>query len=123
MSNTTSQHVEIKVDDGSTMLAWVAQPSGEKPKRGIMGFPDIFGVMAHIGGVANRYAALVFFAISREVFHGTAPPKWEGAYPDVPTALPHMQAVKENPLESDVKATYTGLKNNTTAGDNIACTG
>jgi len=125
MSNTTSQHVEIKVEDGTTMLAWVAQPSGEKPKRGIMVFPEIFGVNTHIRDVTNRYAALGFFAISPELFHRTAPPKWECGYTDTerPAAMPHMQAVKENTLESDVKATYAWLKNNTAAGDNIACTG
>jgi carboxymethylenebutenolidase len=125
MSNTTSQHVEIKVDDGTTMLAWLAQPSDEKPTRGIMVFPEIFGVNTHIRDVTNRYAALGFFAISPELFHRTAPPKWECGYTDTdrPAAMPHMQAVKENTLESDVKATYAWLKNNTAAGDNIACTG
>jgi carboxymethylenebutenolidase len=125
MSNITSQHVEIKVDDGTTMLAWLARPSGEKPNRGIMVFPEIFGVNTHIRDVTNRYAALGFFAISPELFHRTAPPKWECGYTDTdrPSAMPHMQAVKENTLESDVKATYTWLKNNTSAGDNIACTG
>src|SRR5262245_43781179 len=42
MSNITSKHVEVKVDDGTTMLAWVASPAGEAPKRGIMVFPEIF---------------------------------------------------------------------------------
>jgi carboxymethylenebutenolidase len=37
--------------------------------------------------------------------------------------MPHMQAVKEDSLESDIKATYNWLKTNTSAGDNIACVG
>jgi len=123
MSNITSQHVEIKVDDGTTMLAWLAHPAAEKPRRAIMVFPEIFGVNAHIRDVTNRYAALGFYAISPELFHRTAPPKWECGYTDQPTAMPHMQAVKEPTLESDVKATYGWLKENTPAGDNIACTG
>jgi carboxymethylenebutenolidase len=123
MSNITSQHVEIKVDDGTTMLAWLAQPAGEKPKRGIMVFPEVFGVNTHIRDVTNRYAALGFVALSPELFHRTAPPKWEIGYNEFSTAMPHLQAVKEASLESDVKATYNWLKSNTTAGDNIACTG
>jgi carboxymethylenebutenolidase len=123
MSNITSQHVEIKVDDGTTMLAWLAQPASEKPRRGIMVFPEIFGVNAHIRDVTNRYATLGFFALSPELFHRTAPPKWECSYTDFATAMPHMQAVKEQSLESDIKATYNWLKTNTQAMDNIACAG
>src|SRR5947207_12401279 len=37
--------------------------------------------------------------------------------------MPHMQAVQDGPLESDIKATYNWLKSNTTSGDNIACVG
>ena len=57
MSNITSEHVEIKVDDGTTMLAWYARPAGENAKRGILVFPEIFGVNEHIRDVTNRYAA------------------------------------------------------------------
>jgi carboxymethylenebutenolidase len=123
MSNITSQHVEINVDDGTTMLAWLAEPAGEKPRRGIMVFPEIFGVNAHIRDVTNRFGTLGFSAISPELFHRTAPPKWECSYTDLQTAMPHLQAMKEDSLESDVKATYNWLRNNTAAGDNIACVG
>jgi carboxymethylenebutenolidase len=123
MSNITSQHVEIKVDDGTTMLAWLAQPAGEKPKRAIMVFPEIFGVNAHIRDVTDRFAAIGFSALSPELFHRTAPPQWECSYSDFATARTHMQAVTEPNLESDVKATYNWLKSNTAAGGNIACVG
>jgi carboxymethylenebutenolidase len=123
MSNITSQHVEIRVDDGTTMLAWLAQPAAGKPTRAIMVFPEIFGVNTHIRDVTNRFAALGFSALSPELFHRTAPAKWESSYTDFPSAMPHMQAVNEGGLESDVKATYNWLKSNTSAGDNIACVG
>jgi carboxymethylenebutenolidase len=123
MSNITSEHVELPVDDGTTMLAWLAQPAGEKPKRGLIVLPEVFGVNAHIRDVANRFAALGFSALSPELFHRTAPPKWECAYTDFATAMPHMQAVKEPTLESDVKATYEFLKTRTAAGENIASVG
>jgi len=123
MSNITSQWVEIKIDDGTTMLGWLAQPAGDKTKRGIMVFPEIFGVNQHIRDVTNRFAGLGFFALSPELFHRTAPPKWEGSYTDFASAMPHLQVVKESTLESDVKATYNWLKTNTQASDNIACVG
>src|SRR5215467_11870854 len=123
MSNITSKHVEIKVDDGTTMLAWLAEPAGQKPKRGIMVFPEVFGVNPHIRDVTNRFASLGLTAISPELFHRTAPPKWECSYTDFASAMPHMQATKETTLESDVKATYNWLTTNTDTGNNIACVG
>src|SRR5258706_9152856 len=123
MSNITSQHVEIKVDDGTTMLAWLAQPAAEKPRRALMVFPEIFCVNDHIRDVTNRFAGLGFAAPSSELFHRTAPPKWEGTYTEFAPRFQHMQAAKENTIESDVKATYNWLKANTQAGENIACVG
>src|SRR5581483_6492454 len=123
MSNITSKHVEIKVEDGTTMLAWVAEPAGQKATRGIMVFPEIFGVNAHIRDVTNRFAGLGLVAISPELFHRTAPPKWECSYTDFPSARGHMMATQEDTIESDVKATYNWLKTNTQAGDKIACVG
>jgi carboxymethylenebutenolidase len=123
MSNATSKYVEIKVDDGTTMLAWLASPAGQTPQRGILVFPEIFGVNDHIRDVTNRFAGLGYHAISPELFHRTAPPKWECAYTDFAIAMPHMQAVKEDSLEKDVKATYSWLENNTPVGDKIACVG
>jgi carboxymethylenebutenolidase len=123
MSNISSKHVEIKVDDGTTMLAWVAAPAGETAPRGILVLPEIFGVNEHIRDVTNRYAALGFHAISPELFHRTAPPRWECAYTDFQLALPHMQAVQEPTLEIDIKATYSWLKNNAPVGDKIASVG
>ena len=123
MSNITSKHVEIKVEDGTTMLAWVAEPEGRKATRGIMVFPEIFGVNPHIRDVTNRFASLGMVAISPELFHRTAPPQWECSYTDFPSAMPHMQAAREATIESDVKAAYQWLKNHSQVGDNIACVG
>ena len=105
------------------MLAWVAELEGQKPARAIMVFPEVFGVNAHIRDVTNRFAGLGFVAISPELFHRTAPPKWECSYTDFASAMPHMQATKENTMEADIKATYNWLKTNTSANDKIACTG
>jgi carboxymethylenebutenolidase len=118
-----AKYVEIKVDDGTTMPAWVAEPGGGKSKRGLLVWQEAFGVNEHIRDVTGRFAALGFHAIAPELFHRTAPPKWEGRYDDFPSAMAHLQQLKEATLESDVKATYNWLKSNSDAGDNIACVG
>jgi carboxymethylenebutenolidase len=123
MSSANSEHIEIKVDDGTTMVAWVARPASEVPERGILVFPEIFGVNAHIRDVTDRFAALGFEAIAPELFHRTAPPMWEGQYDDLASAMPHMQAMTDDGLESDIRATYKWLKRNHDLGDNIACVG
>jgi carboxymethylenebutenolidase len=123
MSNISSDHVEIKVDDGTKMLAWFSRPAHDTAKRGILVFPEIFGVNAHIRDVTNRFAALGFAAVSPELFHRTAPPKWECSYTDFPSAAPHAQATKEETIESDVKAAYGWLKSNSQVENNIACVG
>jgi len=108
-----AKYVEIKVDDSTTMLAWVAEPAAQKTKRGLLVFHEAFGVNEHIRDVTNRFAALGFTAIAPELFHRTATPKWEGRYDDFSSAMPHLQALKEASLESDVKATYLGKASRT----------
>ena len=122
-ASTMAKYVELKVDDGTTMLAWIAEPAGQKTKRGLLVFQEAFGVNEHIRDVTNRFATLGFTAIAAELFHRTTPPKWEGRYDDFPSAMSHLQALKETTLENDVKAAYGWLKSNSDAGDNIACVG
>src|SRR5881296_3374587 len=112
MSKVTSEYVEIKGDDGATMLAWLARPSDQQAKRGLLVFQEAFGVNPHIRDVTERFAGLGFAAIAPELFHRTAPPKWEGRYDNFPAAMAQLQQLKEATLESDVKATYNWLKSN-----------
>ncbi len=123
MSKVTSEYVEIKGDDGATMLAWLARPSDQQAKRGLLVFQEAFGVNPHIRDVTERFAGLGFAAIAPELFHRTAPPKWEGGYDNFPAVMPHMQALTESGLEDDVRATYNWLKNRVEVGDAIACVG
>ena len=123
MSSATSEHIEIKVDDGTTMVAWVAQPSSEIPQRGLLVFPEIFGVNPHIRDVTNRFAAEGFATIAPELFHRTAPPMWESTYDDLAPGFAHMQQLTEAGLESDARAAYNWLKHNSDIGANIASVG
>ena len=123
MANLNSQYVDLKVDDGTSMLAWVSRPAAEEPKRGLLVFQEAFGVNAHIRDVTNRFAALGYTAIAPELFHRTVPPKWEGGYTDFPAVMPHLQALTETGLENDVRATYNWLIGNSAAGANVGCIG
>jgi len=123
MSKVTSEYVEIKGDNGATMLAWLARPSDQQAKRGLLVFQEAFGVNPHIRNVTERFAGLGFAAIAPELFQRTAPPEWEGGYDNFPAVMPHMQALTESGLEDDVRATYNFLKNRVEVGDAIACVG
>jgi carboxymethylenebutenolidase len=116
-------YVEISVDDGTTMNAWHSKPTGEKAKRGLLVFQEAFGVNAHIREVTDRFAALGYDAIAPELFHRTAPPKFEGSYSDFAAIAPHMQAMTEQGTSSDIRATYEWLKKNSEAGEAVASVG
>ena len=64
--------IDLTVDDGSAMRAWVAKPEGT-PARGLLVFQEAFGVNAHIRDVTERFARAGFLAIAPELFHRTAP--------------------------------------------------
>ncbi len=121
--NITSDYVEIKVGDGTSMLGWSSRPAGETAKRGLLVFQEAFGVNPHIRDVTQRFAALGYAAVAPELFHRTAPPRWEGQYDNFPAVMPHMQALKEASMEADIQAAYAWLKDNGGAGGNIACIG
>ncbi|PYS23794.1 MAG: dienelactone hydrolase family protein [Acidobacteria bacterium] len=123
MSKVSSEYVEIKVDDGTSMQAWFARPAEQQAKRGLLVFQEAFGVNAHIRDVTERFAGLGFAAVAPELFHRSAPPKWEGRYDDFPSAMQQLQKLTEPGLENDVRSTYNWLKNRAEVGDAIACIG
>ena len=100
-----SEWVDLNVDDGTTMRAWVARPDGPPPSRGLLVFQEAFGVNAHIRDVTERFANAGFLAIAPDLFHRTAP-GFEGSYTDFPAAMPHLQAITVPGLEADVRAAY-----------------
>ena len=116
-----SEWVDLKVDDGTQMRAWVSQPTGQPPKRGLLVFQEAFGVNPHIRDVTERFAEAGFLAISPELFHRTAP-GFEGSYTDFPGVTPHLQAISEKGLDADVLAAFGWLERAGLAG-NVAAVG
>src|SRR5207244_10276000 len=107
ISKVSSENVEIKVDDGTSMLAWFARPAEQQAKRGLLVFQEAFGVNAHIRDVTERFAGLGFAAVAPELFHRSAPPKWEGRYDDFPSAMQQLQKLTEPGLENDRSEEHT----------------
>lgn len=58
---------ELESGDGHRYAAWVAEPAGT-PRGGLVVVQEIFGVNAHIRGVAERYAAEGYLAIAPCLF-------------------------------------------------------
>jgi carboxymethylenebutenolidase len=116
-----SEWVDLKVDDGTDMRAWVSRPKEQSPKRGLLVFQEAFGVNSHIRDVAVRFAEAGFLAISPELFHRTAP-GFEGSYTDFPGVMPHLQAISEKGLDADVRAAFGWLGHAGLAG-NVAAVG
>jgi carboxymethylenebutenolidase len=114
-----SEWVDLAVDDGTEMRAWVSGPKEQSPTRGLLVFQEAFGVNAHIRDVAARFAEAGFLAISPELFHRTAP-GFEGSYIDFPGVMPHLQAVSEKGLDADVRAAFGWLERAGLAGNAAA---
>src|SRR4030095_6614619 len=116
-----SEWVDLTVDDGTEMRAWVSRPKEQSPTRGLLVFQEAFGVNPHIRDVAARFAEAGFLAISPELFHRTAP-GFDGSYTDFPGVTPHLQAISEKGLDADVRAAFGWLERAGLAG-NVAAVG
>jgi carboxymethylenebutenolidase len=62
-----SSIVTLTAADGFQLPAYVSEPAA-KPRGAIVVLPEIFGVNAHIRGVADRFAAAGYLAIAPSTF-------------------------------------------------------
>jgi carboxymethylenebutenolidase len=107
----TSESVQLGVNDGTSMRAWVARPKEKGANPGLLLFQEAFGVNAHIRDVAGRFAREGFVTIAPELFHRTAPAGWEGSYDDFPGVMPHMKALNDSSMAADQRAAFDWLRN------------
>ena len=103
-----TEYVNLSVDDGTSMRAYVARPDG-KPKAGLIVFQEIFGINSHIRDVSERFAKQGLLAIAPELFHRTAP-GFESGYTDMAPGFEHMKQVTDGGLEADIRATYKWIQ-------------
>lgn len=124
MRGIRSDFLTLKVDDGTTMRAYVTQPQGSGKIPGMLVFQEAFGVDKHIRDVTDRFAKEGYMAIAPELFHRTAPPGFEGNSADFQSVMPHVQALNDKNLEADVRAAHDGLlRQSTIDTQRIACVG
>lgn len=124
MPEVKIETLSLKVDDGTTMRAYVAQPQGSGKFPGMLVFQEAFGVDKHIRDVTERFAKEGYLAIAPELFHRTAPPGFEGNSADFQSVMPHVQALNDKNLEADVRAAHDGLlRQSTIDTQRIACVG
>jgi len=112
----TTEYVNLSVDDGTSMRAYVARPDG-KPKAGLIVFQEIFGINSHIRDVTERFGRAGLLAIAPELFHRTAP-GFESGYTDMGPGFEQMKAVTDGGLEADIRAAYKWLRD---AGESRIC--
>ena len=111
-----TEYVNLSVDDGTSMRAYVARPDG-KPKAGLIVFQEIFGINSHIRDVTERFGRQGLLAIAPELFHRTAP-GFESGYTDMGPGFEQMKAVTDAGLEADIRAAYKWLGD---AGESRIC--
>lgn len=124
MAECRSEFVTLKVDDRTDMRAYVAEPEGGGKFPGMLVFQEAFGVDRHIREVTERFAREGYLAIAPELFHRTAPPRFEGNTSDFQSVMPHLQALNDKNLEADVRAAHDGLlRRSRIDAERIACVG
>lgn len=110
MVEISSEYVQLGVNDGTSMRAWVARPKEKGANPGLLVFQEAFGVNPHIRDVAMRFAREGFVAIAPELFHRTAAAGWEGRYDDFPSVMPHMKALNDSSMAADQRAAFDWLR-------------
>ncbi len=123
-NNLVKEYVELNVSDGTKMGAYTARPNDDGRHPGLLVLQEAFGVNGHIRNVSDRFAAEGYAVIAPELFHRTAPPRFEASYTDFDAVMPHLQAVTPERAELDLRAAYEWLQANSSVdGARIASVG
>jgi carboxymethylenebutenolidase len=110
MASISTDRIELKISDGTAMTVYRARPKDGGRGSGMLVLPEVFGVNDHIRDVAERLAGEGFTSLAPELFHRSAPPRWEGSYTDFSSAMPHAKAMTEQGVEADLRAGFDAIK-------------
>lgn len=111
MHDIITHVVTIHVADGTNMDAFVARPGDETMHPGIIVLQEAFGVNSHIRDVAQRFAREGYVAIAPELYHRTAQ-GFQCPYADFSSAMSHIQALNNEGLGADLRASLGWLTSN-----------
>jgi len=107
----TTQKINLKVNDGTTMQAYVSMPEGKGIFPAVIVLQEAFGVNSHIRNIVDRIAKEGYVAIAPELFHRTAEPGFEIGYTvDFSVIMPHFQTMTTENISADIKAAYDWLQ-------------
>jgi len=100
--------VNLDVDDGSQMRAFVARPDGAGPHPGMLVIQEALGVNTQLRGVCERYAEIGFVAIAPDMFHRTSA-GFETDKFETDKFMPLIRALTIDGMIADVRAAYAWL--------------
>lgn len=103
-----SSYTTLHVSDGTDMRAYVARPTSNDLRAGMLVFPDAFGLHQHNRDIVDEWARRGFVAIAPELFHRTAEGE-PGAYGDIAAVMPHIRALTSEGLIADATAAFEWL--------------
>ena len=105
-----TQWIDVEAGDGRSYGAYLALPPARKGP-GILLFQEIFGVNAHIQGVAEQYAQDGFVVLAPDLFWRQQK-RVELGYDgeDRNRAVAHMKALQPAELQSDIKTSLAALR-------------
>jgi carboxymethylenebutenolidase len=108
--DTMSEWIKLKAEDGQELSAYVARPAGQ-PIGVLVLVQEIFGINAHIRGVADGYAKDGFVVVAPALFDRYEPGvelMYEGE--DQKKAYALYQKLKPETALLDVAAAFTWAK-------------
>lgn len=109
--------IELDVQDGTRMRAWLARPEDRAKAPGLIVYQEVFGVNEHIQEVCEKFAAEGFVALAAEIYHRTAPGR-TFAYDDIANAREHKNALTLAGIEEDAQAMAAWFNQDKQAGGN-----
>lgn len=108
---TAIQHewAHLSATDGTTLDAYVARPASAGDIRaGVLVFQEIWGVNKHIREVADRFARLGYLVVAPDLFHRTAPARFELPYTDM-GGYEHLKQLTPAGVQADLEASHAYL--------------
>ena len=99
----------VPVADGTEIELYTAFPEGGGKFPAIIVIQEAFGVTGHIRSISEKFCSEGFAVVSPDIFHRTAH-RLEASYNDFSAVMPHYQAINNESLSADLKASYNFLQ-------------
>jgi len=100
-----TQTLQLEVP-GGTMPVYEALPEGT-PRGAVIVIQEAFGVNPHIEDVTRRFATAGYHAVAPHLFHRTGSPAY--GYDDFSEVMPHMMALSDTDMVTDVEGAVAYL--------------